>query len=111
MRRTIQLRFSSLAGGVALIVLTGCVSEIVKPEREIVIMATRVGSEYKVGWQSKSGEQYVVWYSETLGKGSQWKILPGGERVVGTGEFIEMSDHVPVGSQHYYHIEKAGAKK
>ncbi len=97
--------------GVVLLSLSGCVSEIVKPEREIVIMATRVGDEYKVSWQSKQGEQYVVWYSETLGKGSQWKILPGCEHVVGTGEFIEKTDHVPVGLQHYYHIEKARSKK
>lgn len=81
-----------------------CVTEVEKPLAQTNLFTTRSGDQIRISWVSRPGEQYSVWYSDTLGKGAQWKVLPGAERVSGTGDQIERTDQVPGGGQRYYRI-------
>ena len=98
-------RNAILAAGVAFVLLTaGCVTEIQKPIAQTNLFTTRSGDDIRISWASRKGEQYSIWYSDKLGGGGQWTVLPGCERINGTGEQIEKTDRVIGGGQRYYRI-------
>lgn len=84
--------------------IAGCVTEIQKPVAKTALFTTRTGDQAVLSWQSKAGEIYAVRYSESREGGAQWKVLPGCERISGTGEVIEKTDEVPVGTERYYRL-------
>lgn len=103
-------RFVALFILPASLLLSACVTEIQKPVTEAALFTTRAGNDVKISWQSKPGEMYAIHYSESRRSGSQWKILPGCERVSGTGGMIEKTDRVPAGTPRYYRLIVVPAK-
>ena len=88
----------------AVLALSACVTEIQKPVSEVALFTTRAGDQVGISWKSKLGETYAVHYAESRQSGVQWKVLPGCERVPGTGDTIEKVDHVPAGVPRYYRL-------
>lgn len=109
MKRASTARLAALLLGVALL-STGCVTEIQQPLTQTNLFTARSGDTVALSWASKRGEQYAIWYAESLGGGSQWKVLPGCERLDGTGGTIEKTDRLPIGTQRYYRIVTKPAK-
>lgn len=105
-------RQAVLASGAAFLLLaaSGCVTEIEKPLSQTNLFSVRSGDEIRLSWITRKGEEYQVWYSDTLGKGASWHVLPGCERLLGTGEQLEKTDHVSSGGQRYYRIVTKPAK-
>jgi hypothetical protein len=96
-----------LRGGFVLsaaLALSACVTEIQKPVSEVALFTTRAGDQVGISWMSRPGETYAVYYAESRQSGVQWKVLPGCERVAGTGGTIEKIDHVPAGMPRYYRL-------
>ncbi len=100
-----------IAAAIILFSAAGCVTEVEKPLAQTALFTTRVGEEVTLSWKSKIGEQYSLWYAETRDANSRWNVLPGCERINGTGENIQKTDQVPAGVQRYYRIIIAPAKK
>ena len=102
-------RFALLLAGLSLLV-AGCVTEIQQPLTQTNLFTARSGDTVALSWASKRGEQYAIWYADSLGSGTQWKPLPGCERIDGTGATIEKTDHLAIGQQRYYRIVTKPAK-
>lgn len=94
----------------AALALSACVTEIQKPVTEVALFTTRAGDQVGISWMSKAGELYAVQYAESRQSGVQWKVLPGCERVAGTGATIQKIDHVPPGVPRYYRLVVVPAK-
>lgn len=94
----------------AIFLVAGCVTEIQKPVTEAALFTTRAGDQVRISWQSKPGELYAIHYSASRQSGSSWQVLPGCERIAGTGGTIEKSDRVPAGTPRYYRLVIVPAK-
>lgn len=105
------LKNAALAQSAAFLLLaSGCVTEIQKPLAQTNLFTVRSGDDIRLSWITRRGEEYSVWYADALGKGAQWKVLPGCERLIGTGEQMEKTDRVASGGQRYYRIVTKPAK-
>jgi hypothetical protein len=94
----------------AMFLVAGCVTEIEKPVTQAALFTTRVGDDVTLSWQSKAGENYAIRYAGSRSSGSLWEVLPGCERIAGTGEVIQKADKVPAGTQRYYRLIVVPAK-
>lgn len=88
----------------------GCVTEIVKPATSVDLFSTRAGDKVALSWKTKPGETYAIQYASQLSGGGKWTVLPGADRILGTGRVHEMVDQVPGGQQRYYRIIVVPAK-
>ena len=88
-------------------ILSACVSEPV-PQSNTNLIVTRAGSSVNMQWQSETDKIYTVLYSDSL-SGAKWQILPGAQKLRGTGRLIQLQDNPPAGRPRYYdlHIELA----
>ena len=105
MKRVLRWMSLAVAAGVC-IVSTACVHEIIKPIADTRLFVTHVGDTAVITWQSKAGEEYSIWYANNPEQGlpATWQVLPGSERIAGTGGNIEKTDIVPGGVARYYRI-------
>lgn len=107
-----RLPISTVAAVIfAAFICAGCVTEIVRPAAQTALFTTRAGDQVALSWKSKLGEQYSIWYATSRESGSKWIVLPGCERLDGTGDVMQKTDQVPAGVQRYYRIVVAPASK
>lgn len=91
----------------------GCatVREEQKPLTGTTLVVTRAGGQTQLGWASQLGWNYTVLYAERRDKGAAWKVLPGADRLRGTGGPISFNDRVPGGQSRYYRLQATPAAR
>lgn len=94
---------AALGAAIATILLTGCVSQVVQPARDTRLFVVSSGEGFTLSWQSQPKTLYSVWYTDRLEGQGSWRVLPGAERVAGTGRTIEIVDRAAT-SRRYYRL-------
>ena len=89
---------------------SGCVTVVERPVTQTALFTTRAGDDVTLSWQSRIGETYAIRYAESREGGAQWAVLPGCERISGTGGVIQKEDKVPAGTPRYYRLIVVPAK-
>ena len=76
----------------AILLLAGCVSTVIEEEKgpPPVITAQNSDGEVTVAWESELDLLYTVYCQKT--SGGDWVILPGANRLRGTGEQMTARD-------------------
>lgn len=96
------LTWGALAGA-------GCKSirvvEEQRPLAETTLMVTRAGDDMSMSWNTIPGALYAVFYADRRDAKARWQLVPGGERVVGTGSPVTIKDRVPAGKPRYYRVQ------
>ncbi len=91
-----------------LLLTTGCVTEQINPEDdgrlETRLIVTRSGNEVNLSWRSRMHVVYTLYYGASRSSGAQWQVVPGAERVVGTGDTVYFKDRVPANQPRFYRI-------
>ena len=100
-RKILRCSFALLAAAA----VSACTSEVVKPAAQTVLMVTRAGETVNMQWQSLSGATYTVIYADQMGSGAQWKPLPQGLRLPGTGGLMQLKDTPPSAHPRYYDLQ------
>jgi hypothetical protein len=89
--------------------LTGCktirVVEEQRPLAETTLMVTRAGENMSLSFNTIAGSTYAVFYADRRDAKARWQLLRGGERVVGTGSTVTLTDRVPAGKPRYYRVQ------
>ena len=72
--------------------------------RKATLIVTRSADKAHLSWESKIGATYSVLYARGWDADANWKVLPGAERVLGTGAQISLTDKIPAGAQRLYRL-------
>ena len=84
---------------------TQSVSRSAVPEGVVSRYSTsRAGDVMRIGWESKAGTFYSVSYREKTDQGVRRKFVS--KRVLGTGDWITIEDHLDAGISRVYRIEE-----
>lgn len=81
-----------------------------QPVLETTLMVTRAGDETTLSWASDAGLTYVILFAEARDSKARWQVLPGAERVRGTGATVVWHDRVPSGTTRYYRLQGLPAR-
>jgi hypothetical protein len=95
-----------MAALLTLVLFSGCVqtpvySDQPNPARLIIAKGT---NGVNMQWKGEKGMEYALYYRDTVGVDTTWKLVPGFERVVGTGKMIEYSDTSPTAKTRSYRV-------
>lgn len=71
---------------------------------QTTLTVTQVGGDVTLGWQSEKGVVYNVLCADSLASGARWSVMPGGEGLVGTGEYMVFKDSGVPGDRKYYRL-------
>jgi len=92
----------------SIFLLGGCATKRVilneKSNSESRLIVARSGSDVTLAWESEPSSAYTIRYSRTLGKKSEWRILPGFDRIRGTGRKVTYKVTVPVNEPRYFRL-------
>jgi hypothetical protein len=69
------------------------------------LLVTRAGDTAAIGWISKADYTYTILYSGGMSAKAPWQVVPGAERIDGTGEQINFTDKVPKDEPRYYRLQ------
>ena len=83
--------------------------EVEAPLAETTMIVTRSGDTVNLQWASQPNMDYLVWYTDQRGTRGTWKILPGSERIRGTGKPVVIRDLPPRGQNRYYRVQAVPA--
>lgn len=87
---------------------SGCATKRVildeQPFSDTRLFVTRSADVVNLSWDSKPGMAYTLFFSDTRSARSKWSVLPGFDRIPGTGRRLEYTDRVPVGQARYYRL-------
>jgi len=92
----------------------GCVSQQVSKGEplETVLIVAGSGDAVTLQWKAEPGSVYTVVYTDKLGGLSEWKTLPNGQNLLGTGQMITIKDPSANASRRYYRLRvRRGAEK
>ena len=81
-----------------------------QPVLETTLMVTRAGDETTLSWASEAGLTYAILFAEGRDSKARWQVLPGAERVRGTGSTVVWRDRVPTGKTRYYRLQALPAR-
>lgn len=91
--------------------LAGCrtvrVIEEDRPLADTTLVVVQSEGLMRLSWQSQAGFGYSVWYADRRDAKARWQVLPGAERLIGTGATMEFSDPVQPGRPRYYRLQAA----
>jgi len=90
----------------SLLLGVGCVSQQVskgKPQETVLIVAGS-GDAVTLQWKAEADSVYTVVYTDKLGGLSEWKVLPNGQNLLGTGQMITIKDPAPNAGRRYYRL-------
>lgn len=97
-----------LIGCAVAILIAGCVTRReFKPDRplsETRLFVTRADTSVTLSWESRAGVYYAVMFNSTRSATSPWRVLPGFERIAGTGQTLTFTDEVPLDQTRYYRL-------
>ena len=87
--------------------LVGCatVREEIKPLADTTLIVTRAGDQMTLSWLGETGITYTIWHTARSDARTPWKVLPGAERMRGTGQQVTWRDRVPSGQARYYRLQ------
>lgn len=92
---------------------TGCVTRReIRPEKALSdtrLFITRSGDKVTLSWDSKPDRAYTIYYNTTRKARSAWKVLPGFDRIRGTGRTLMYSDRVPAEEPRHYRLQSEPA--
>ncbi len=94
----------------AVLFSVGCVRVDVKPPGDTRLIVTRGGDFSTLTWESRPGMAYTVWFTASRGAGSSWSVLPGAERIRGTGSALTWRDRA-TGERYYRLVAQPLARK
>lgn len=97
--------------GLALCLGEGCrtvrVIEQDRPLADTTLVVIQAEGRMLLSWQSRVGIGYSVWFADRRDAKARWQVLPGAERLVGTGATMEISDPILSGRPRYYRLQAA----
>lgn len=100
--------FGSCVLMMSVFLLTGCATKRVilneKSHNDPRLIEARSGGDVTLAWDSKPNSAYTIRYSQTQGRNSQWRIVPGLDRIRGTGRRITYNIKVPVNETRYFRL-------
>lgn len=77
----------------AMFLLAGCVSKVVEqPHPPPLMIARNSEGVVTMQWDTKPGWYYTIFYQDN--PSSNWKVLPGANRLRGTGKPLNAQDRV-----------------
>ena len=78
-----------------------------RPLADTTLVVIQSDGRMLLSWQSRQGLNYSVWYADRRDAKARWQVLPGAERMVGTGATMEVSDPILAGRPRYYRLQTA----
>lgn len=81
------------------------VREEQRPLAETTLMVTRTGERMSLSWNTMPGAAYAVFFSDRRDAKARWQVLRGGEKVIGTGSAVTLTDRVPAGQPRFYRVQ------
>ena len=99
-------RWSWYTGLLIIAIGTGCVqsqafAEKPEPSR---LMISRGANGVNMQWKGLEGAFYALYYRDAGAADQGWKIVPGYERVAGTGALIQYRDTAPTARSRKYRV-------
>ena len=100
----------TLCGGLivllAVALSSGCVqtdsrSSQPKPAQ---LMISRGTNGVNLQWNGEPGAVYTLYYRDTVGMDTEWKIMPGYNQVQGMGEMIAFEDRASTAKSRRYRV-------
>lgn len=84
--------------------VTACVTTIEPVESigKAQLLSSRAGDKATLRFESEEDVAYQILYASE--RNGQWRILPGGQHIVGNGNQIELTDQVPLRENRRYRL-------
>lgn len=76
------------------------------PVSRAKIVKTQSGQTVTLEWPTEPGERYTIVYSPDLEDMTQWKILPGYNGILATGERTRCTFQAPAPGRIHYRTQK-----
>ena len=96
-----------------LVSVTGCATQRVEIEDKhkdaTRLYVARAGTAVTLAWDSAPDRAYAVFYNQTRNGKTAWRVLPGFDRIRGTGRRIQFTDTVPLNQARYYRLHTYSA--
>ena len=93
-------------GCLAILLCFGCVQAQSRPDRPkpAKLMISRGVNGVNMQWKGEVGTTYTLYYKDTVGTDTSWKIVPRYQHIQGRGELIEFRDTAPTAKSRRYRV-------